>query len=310
MDKKTKYEKVAYYPGCALEGSATAYDRSTRAVGKALGLDLVEVKDWNCCGAMEVKNIDAKIQTYLSSRVMSIAANEMKMDVVMAPCNGCYHNLKKAEYDLKNDETSREVVGRLSDKAGHETYEAGGVETIHALDWIRETIGEVGLGERVKNSLAGLKVANYYGCMYTRPRHIFPEKDAGPCSESTSKPHFMDDLLAAAGAVNVEFPLKTACCGGAHTLSDSDTSTKLVLNILRAAEAAGAEVIATECPTCHSGLEMHQIRAETNFGQKTNVKIIYFTQLLGIALGLKPRKVGLHENISDSLPLLKAKGLA
>jgi heterodisulfide reductase subunit B len=310
MDKKTKYEKVAYYPGCALEGSATAYDRSTRAVGKALGLDLVEVKDWNCCGAMEVKNIDAKIQTYLSSRVMSIAANEMNMDVVMAPCNGCYHNLKKAEYDLKNDSTSREVVGRLSDKAGHETYAAGGVETIHALDWIRETIGEAGLGERVKNSLAGLKVANYYGCMYTRPRHIFPEKDAGPGSESTSKPHFMDDLLAAAGAVNVEFPLKTACCGGAHTLSDSDTSTKLVLNILRAAEAAGAEVIATECPTCHSGLEMHQIRAETNFGQKTNVKIIYFTQLLGIALGLKPRKVGLHENISDSLPLLKAKGLA
>lgn len=310
MDKKAKYEKVAYYPGCALEGSATAYDRSTRAVGKALGLDLVEVKDWNCCGAMEVKNIDAKIQTYLSSRVMSIAANEMNMDVVMAPCNGCYHNLKKAEYDLKNDAGSREVVGRLSDKAGHETYAAGGVETIHALDWIRETIGEEGLGERVKNSLAGLKVANYYGCMYTRPRHIFPEKDAGPGSESTSKPHFMDDLLAAAGAVNVEFPLKTACCGGAHTLSDSDTSTKLVLNILRAAEAAGAEVIATECPTCHSGLEMHQIRAETNFGQKTDVKIIYFTQLLGLALGLKPRKVGLHENISDSLPLLKAKGLA
>jgi len=310
MTTKDKYKKVAYYPGCALEGSATAYDRSTRAVGKALGLDLVEVKDWNCCGAMEVKNIDAKIQTYLSSRVMSIAANEMNMDVVMAPCNGCYHNLKKAEYDLKNDAGSREVVGRLSDKAGHETYAAGGVETIHALDWIRETIGEKGLGERVKNSLAGLKVANYYGCMYTRPRHIFPEKDAGPGSESTSKPHFMDDLLAAAGAVNVEFPLKTACCGGAHTLSDSDTSTKLVLNILRAAEAAGAEVIATECPTCHSGLEMHQIRAETNFGQKTNVKIIYFTQLLGLALGLKPRKVGLHENISDSLPLLKAKGLA
>lgn len=309
-DKKTKYEKVAYYPGCALEGSATAYDRSTRAVGKALGLDLVDVKNWNCCGAMEVKNIDAKIQTYLSSRVMSIAANEMDMDVVMAPCNGCYHNLKKAEYDLKNDDGSREVVGRLSDKAGHSTYEAGQVETIHALDWIRDTIGEDGLAARVKNSLKGLKIANYYGCMYTRPRHIFPEKDQGPGSESTLKPHFMDDLLAAAGAENVEFPLKTACCGGAHTLSDSDMSTKLVLNILRAAEAAGAEVIATECPTCHSGLEMHQIRAEKNFGVETKVKIVYFTQLLGLALGLKPKKVGIHENISDSMDLLREKGLA
>jgi len=305
-----KYKRVAYYPGCALEGTGHAYNRSTKVVGKALGLDLVEVKNWNCCGAMEVKNIDPKIQTYLSSRVMSIAANEMGFDTVMAPCNGCYHNLKKAEYDLKNDAKSVEVVDRLSKKAGHDTYKAGQVETIHALDWIKDAIGEDGLRARVKNSLKGVKIANYYGCMYTRPRHIFPEKDQGPGSESTSKPHFMDDLLAAAGAENVDFPLKTACCGGAHTLSDSDTSTKLVLNILNAAEASGAEVIATECPTCHSGLEMHQIRAEKRLGRKTTVKIVYFTQLIGLALGLSPRQVGLHENVSDSIGFMKSKGLA
>ncbi|MBU6442579.1 MAG: CoB--CoM heterodisulfide reductase iron-sulfur subunit B family protein [Alphaproteobacteria bacterium] len=305
-----KYKSVAYYPGCALEGTGHAYNTSTKAVGKALGLKLEEVKNWNCCGAMEVKNIDPKIQTYLSSRVMSIAANEMGHDVVMAPCNGCYHNLKKAEYDLAHDEKSREVVDRLSQKAGHKTYEAGQIETIHALDWIKQTLGEEGLAARVKNSLGGLKIANYYGCMYTRPRHIFPEKDKGPGSESTYQPHFMDDLLAAAGAENVEFPLKTACCGGAHSLSDSDTSTKLVLNIIQAAEAAGAEVIATECPTCHSGLEMHQIRAEKRLGVQTKVKIVYFTQLLGLALGLSPRKLGLHENISDSMALMKEKQLA
>ena len=120
----------------------------------------------------------------------------------------------------------------------------------------------------------------------------------------------MDDLLAAAGAENVDYPLKTACCGGAHTLSDSDISTKLVLNLLRTAEAAGAEVIATECPTCHTGLEMHQVRAEKVLGVKTTVKVLYFTQLLGLALGLKPRKVGVHENISDSMGFLKEKGLA
>ena len=308
--KKVKYAEVAYYPGCALEGTGHAYNRSTKALGKALGLKLKEVENWNCCGAMEVKNIDPRLQTYLSSRVMSIAANKMKMDTVMAPCNGCYHNLKKAEYELSSDEKSREVVGRLSQKAGHDTYQAGQVETIHALDWIKEAIGEDGLRERVKNSLKGVKIANYYGCMYTRPRHIFPEKDQGPDSESTSKPHFMDDLLEAAGAENVDFPLKTACCGGAHTLSDSDTSTRLVANILQAAEAAGAEVIATECPTCHSGLEMHQIRAEEKLGLKTSVKIIYFTQLLGLAMGLKPKAVGLHENVSDSFAFVKEKGLA
>jgi len=310
QDSKQKYDRVAYYPGCALEGTGHAYNRSTQAVGKALGLELDEVKNWNCCGAMEVKNVDPKLQTYLSSRVMSIAANEMGAKVVMAPCNGCYHNLKKAEHDLAHDEGSREVTERLSRKAGHETYQAGQIETIHALDWIKHGMGEDELKRRVRNSLKGLKVANYYGCMYTRPRHIFPEKDQGPGSESTSQPHFMDDLLAAAGAENVDFALKTACCGGAHTLSDSDISTKLVLNILRAAEAAGADVIATECPTCHSGLEMHQVRAEKVLGQKTMVKMLYFTQLLGLALGLSPRKVGVHENVSESLDLLKEKQLA
>ncbi|MCB1546386.1 MAG: CoB--CoM heterodisulfide reductase iron-sulfur subunit B family protein [Hyphomicrobiaceae bacterium] len=309
MSEPKTYQKVAYYPGCALEGTGHAYNRSTKALGKALGLKLDEVKNWNCCGAMEVKNIDPKIQTYLSSRVLSIAANEMGHDVVMAPCNGCYHNLKKAEYDLANDQESREVVERISTKAGHATYKAGQAKTIHALDWIKEAIGEDELRRRTKERLKGLKVANYYGCMYTRPRHIFPEKDKGAGSESTSQPHFMDDLLEAAGAENVDFALKTACCGGAHTLSDSDTSTKLVLNILEAAEAAGADVIATECPTCHSGLEMHQIRAEKRLGRKTKVKILYFTQMLGLALGLGPRQVGIHENISNSMDLLVEKRL-
>jgi heterodisulfide reductase subunit B2 len=309
-DNKAKYQRVAYYPGCALDGTGHAYNQSTRAVGKALGLKLDEVRDWNCCGAMEVKNIDPKVQTYLSSRVMSIAANEMHAAVVMAPCNGCYHNLKKAEYELAQDESSREVVDRISAKAGHAPYRAGQIETIHVLDWLKHGVGEGELGRRVSKSLKGLKVANYYGCMYTRPRHIFPEKDQGAGSESTSKPHFMDDLLAAAGAENVEFPLKTACCGGAHVLSDSDTSTKLVLNILRAAGAAGADVIATECPTCHSGLEMHQVRAEKVLGEKTKVKMLYFTQLLGIALGLSPRSVGVHENVSEAREVLEEKGLA
>ena len=115
---------------------------------------LDEVKNWNCCGAMEVKNIDPKIQTYLSSRVLSNAVNQNKLDVVMAPCNGCYHNLKKAEYDLAHDAESREVVDRLSQKAKHKTYEAGQAETIHALDWLKEAIGEEELATRSRRILA------------------------------------------------------------------------------------------------------------------------------------------------------------
>jgi len=301
--------KVAYYPGCALEGSGGPYDRSTRALVKALGLEMEYLSDYNCCGAMEVKNIHPMLQTYLSARNLALAAERMGAEAVMAPCNGCYHNLKKAEFELATSEQALETVQALARKADDPVYETGKVRTLHLLEWLMEEVGPEGIKARMTKSLNGLRIANYYGCMYTRPRQIFPEKDQGPGSESTCKPHFMDDLLAAAGAVNVDFPLKTACCGGAHTLSDADTSTQLVLNLLQAAEDAGAEVIATECPTCHSGLEMHQVRAEREFGIRTSVKIIYFTQLLGLALGISPRKLGIHENVSDSIDLLKEKGI-
>jgi len=300
--------KVAYYPGCALEGSGGPYDHSTRAIVKKLDLQMEKLQDYNCCGAMEVKNVHPMLQTYLSSRNLAIAAEQMGYDTVMAPCNGCYHNLKKAEFELSTSEEALNTVQDLAKKADDPVYQ-GNVRTVHLLEWLMEEVGPEGIKQRISKSLNGIKVANYYGCMYTRPRQIFPEKDKGPGSESTYKPHFMDDLLAAAGAENVDFPLKTACCGGAHTLSDADTSTQLVLNLLQAAEDSGAEVIATECPTCHSGLEMHQVRAEKVFGIKTNVKILYFTQLLGLALGLSPRKLGIHENISDSIDFLKQKAI-
>ncbi|MEW6313710.1 MAG: CoB--CoM heterodisulfide reductase iron-sulfur subunit B family protein [Pseudomonadota bacterium] len=300
--------KVAYYPGCALEGSGGPYDHSTRAIVDKLGLEMDNLQDWNCCGAMEVKNVHPMLQTYMSARNLAIAAETMGYDTVMAPCNGCYHNLKKAEYELATSEEALQTVQGLAKKAGDPVYR-GNVRTVHLLEWLMEEVGPDGIKQCISKSLNGVKIANYYGCMYTRPRQIFPEKDQGPGSESSYKPHFMDDLLAAAGAENVDFPLKTACCGGAHTLSDSDTSTQLVLNLLQAAEDSGAEIIATECPTCHSGLEMHQVRAETEFGIKTKVKIVYFTQLLGLALGLSARKLGIHENVSDSLDLLHEKGI-
>jgi heterodisulfide reductase subunit B len=300
--------KVAYYPGCALEGSGGPYDRSTRALVKELDLKMEDLSDWNCCGAMEVKNVHPMLQTYMSARNLAIASKQMGFDTVMAPCNGCYHNLKKAEYEMATSAETLATVQDLAKKSDDPVYE-GDVRTVHLLEWLMEELGPEGIKARLRHSLKGLKIANYYGCMYTRPRQIFPEKDQGAGSESSYKPHFMDDLLAAAGAENVDYPLKTACCGGAHTLSDSDTSTQLVLNLLQAAEESGAEVIATECPTCHSGLEMHQVRAETEFGIKTKVKIIYFTQLLGLALGLSPRKLAIHENVSDSLDLLEEKGI-
>jgi heterodisulfide reductase subunit B len=257
---------------------------------------------------MEVKNVHPMLQTYMSARNLAIASEKMGFDMVMAPCNGCYHNLKKAEYECATSSETMQTVQDLAQKSEDPVYR-GDVRTVHLLEWLMEELGPEGVKARIRNSLKGLKIANYYGCMYTRPRQIFPEKDQGPGSESSHQPHFMDDLLEAAGAVNVDFPLKTACCGGAHTLSDSDTSTQLVLNLLQAAEDCGADVIATECPTCHSGLEMHQVRAELKFGIQTKPKILYFTQLLGLALGLSARRLAIHENVSDSIDLLEDKGI-
>ena len=179
-----KYQKVAYYPGCALEGTGHAYNRSTKELGKALGLEITELDNWNCCGAMEVKNIDPKMQTYLSSRNLSIA-EEMGFETVMAPCNGCYHNLKKAEYDLSNDAKSRDGQQKsVGKRPGIRPIRAGQSRDHPCARLDQGSDRRRGSKARVKNSLKSLKVANYYGCMYMRPRHIFPEKDRGRARES------------------------------------------------------------------------------------------------------------------------------
>lgn len=298
--------RVAYYPGCALEGTARPYDASTKAVVKTLGLEMEEIEDWSCCGAMEVKNVGPALETYLSGRNLAIAQKEMNYDRVMSPCNGCYNNLKKAEHDVTTDPQKAETMKELAEKAGEPAY-TGGVESLHLLEWLMEDVGLERIRQRSIQGLRGLKIANYYGCMYVRPAKIHPEKNQGPDTESTYDPHYMDDILDAAGAESVPFHHKTACCGGPHTLSDQETSTDLVTEILRGAEEAGAEVIATECPTCHSSLEMHMIRAEEETGFQTDIKIMYFTQLLGLAFGLKPRKLGVHINSTDPTELLRKK---
>ena len=167
--------KVAYYPGCALEGTGGPYDRSTRALVGELNMEMENLRDYNCCGAMEVKNVHPMLQTYLSARNLAIAVEQMGFDTVMAPCNGCYHNLKKAEYELATDEKALETVQELAKKADDPVYN-GNVRTIHLLEWLMEEVGPDGFKSRIKKSLNGIKIANYYGCMYTRPRQIFQKK--------------------------------------------------------------------------------------------------------------------------------------
>ena len=205
----------------------------------------------------------------------------------MAPCNGCYHNLKKAEYDhrttIRASAASRRSAvakSRARDLPGRPGRDHPCAGLGQGNDWR-------GRPERTCQELAQrhegrqLLWLHVYAAASHLSRKRTADREANPLPNRIS---WMTCWKQPAPRMS-SFLLKTACCGGAHTLSDSDTSTRLVANILHAAEASGAEVIATECPTCHSGLEMHQIRAEKRLGIKTNVKIIYFTQLLGMAHG-------------------------
>lgn len=298
--------RVAFYPGCALAGHPSR--RATGALGKALGLELVELAGWTCCGAAGTGVTDPQMRTHLAARNLA-KTEEMGFDMLMVPCNRCHCNLTAAERDLAQTPATAAAHARIAAGLGQPAYTPGRVETLHALDWLKRAIGTQDLAFRMQGSLKGLKIANYYGCMSGEARPVPGFGGGSPGEDGGCGPHRMAELLAATGAEIVDFPLRTACCGGPQAMSDSETATQLVLNILTTAEACGAAVIATQCPTCHSSLEIQQLRAARRGGRKTRVKILYVTQVLGLALGLSPQQLGLPEEMADAEPPLQRKEL-
>ena len=311
-------KRVAYYPGCSLEGAARAYDVSFRIVAKELGLELDYLEDYNCCGAMETKNVTFWGTMLLNARNMSLARRQGHSAIV-APCNGCSFALQRAEYFL---ETDKEVFERINS-----LLKEGGVDpltevphTYHILEWLYHEAGPEKVKERTKKSLRGLKVASYYGCLYTRP-HFYSrtyshggEVEERPRMRETADddehPYYMEALLEAAGATSVEFePMHTQCCGGPHSLSDEQVSEKFVMMILQGAKRNGADIIATECPLCHASLEMYRHRLMMKGVPDVDVPAAYFTQLLGIAFGYSAGDVKLKDNLSDPILVLKRLGL-
>ncbi len=315
-------KKVAYYPGCSLEGAARAYDVSTKIVAKELGLELDYLEDYNCCGAMETKNVSFWGTMLLNARNMSLARNQGH-NVIVAPCNGCSFSLQRAEYFLETDQNVLNRVNELLQEAGERPLDTI-PHTYHILEWFYHEAGPEKVKERTKKPLRGLKVASYYGCLYTRPHfyartysHLAPEDEeqVRPRKRETADddehPYYMDALLEAAGATSVELePMHTQCCGGPHSLSDEQVSEKFVMMILQTAKRNGADIIATECPLCHASLEMYRHRLMLKGVPDVDVPAAYFTQLLGLAFGYSANDVKLKDNLSDPLPVLKRLGLA
>ncbi len=273
--------EYAYYPGCSLEYSGKPYDKSIREVFKALGVKLRDIKDWNCCGATMYVSIDKIVACSVAARNLALAQN-MGCDIC-APCNSCYTILRKVNRYLAYDPEMRGKILEVL-KAANLTYDTP-VDVRHPLDILVNDVGLDTIKEAAPYRFDGLKVAPYYGCQLVRPEHHFDDVD---------DPMTMDNLLTALGADVVPFASKVRCCGGSLMTTCEEVALDLNNSILKDAEDNGAEIMVTACALCQMNLEGYQKKINKRYSQKHNMPIVFFSQLIGLALGVNPKRLGLQ----------------
>lgn len=279
----------SYYPGCSLHSTGLEYGLSTRAVFRRLGLRLVEVPDWNCCGASSAHALDQQLAAALPARNLAIA-QQAGYDLI-TPCAACFNRLKGADYLMRTDPQAR---AELEELVGFRYSGAIAVRPLLAV--LREDYGTQSLADEIQKPLQGLKVVTYYGCLLVRPPHITQFDDPeNPC--------VMGELLEAAGADVLPWSYATECCGGSLSLSRSGLVMELVGKLAFHAREAGAAAIVTACPLCQVNLEMRQEGAE-------KMPVFYFTELIGLALGLTEANKWWQKHLIDPRPLLSSLGLA
>jgi len=285
--------RYAYFPGCSLHSTAKEYEHSTQAVCRAFGVELVEIPDWNCCGATSAHSLNHDLSVALPARNLGIA-EKMGLDVV-APCAACYNRMRSAEHSMKEDAALRERVNSVLANP----Y-SGGV-SVFPLVHILTSLDAEALSAAVKTPLEGLKVACYYGCLMVRPPKVLGFDDA-------EDPQSLDNIMRAIGAEPVDWHYKTECCGGSFSLTRSDLVEKLCFDILSRAKDAGASLVATACPLCQANLDMRQAGAEAEFGRKLGLPIVYFTELMAVAMDLPSAKGTFGSHMIDPSPTLAGVG--
>jgi heterodisulfide reductase subunit B len=271
-----------YYPGCSLKGTGKHSEESLLAVFETLGHDLNELADWNCCGATAYMGIDQTQALALAARNLSLAEKGNLKDLV-APCNACYFTLRRVDdYRVRYPELMKRVLGVLSDMGlGYE----GKVKVRHPLDVLVDDIGVEEIKKHVTRGLNGMKIACYYGCLYSRP-YGAPEEWRFPTK--------MEDLFSGLGVEVVDYTLRTRCCGGSLTGTVEDVGQRLVYVLLHEAKRIGADLIVTMCSLCQFNLEAYQKAAGRHFGEDVRMPVLYFTQLVGALMGLPHKKLGLE----------------
>jgi heterodisulfide reductase subunit B len=288
--------RYAYFPGCSLGASASEYDLSLRAACRALDIELVEVRDWVCCGASSA---------HATSHLLSIAMPVLSLshaeadgfERLIAPCLACLSRFKAANKEMQEDPEVREKIHRAFDYQYRAT-----VKVYHPLEVMTEGGMMEAIRSRVRKKLSGLKVACYYGCVLTRPPKVAQ-------FDICENPQSMDSIIRALGGEPLDWSYKTECCGVSMTLTRSDIVLKLSSDILRAAKEVGAHAIAVCCPLCQANLDSRQIQIEEKYGVHYGIPIIYFTQLMGLAFGAFPRELGLQKLITNPRDALEVCGL-
>lgn len=270
--------EIAYYPGCVSKATGREYDISTRSVARALGIELIELDDWSCCGATHVPN--ETLATGLAAR--NLTQTELP---VMTTCSICYSNLRTAIRRLEDNGLRARVNSVLGRR-----YK--GARVMHVVEMLSEFLRN----RELPIKLSGLMVSPYYGCLLTRP---------GNGIDSPERPEVLEKLVRMLGAEPVESPLKMLCCGGPIFMPREDAALESTYHVIQSAKRAGADAIMVVCPLCHLMLDAKQGAIERRYGVDLGMPVLYITQLAGIALGLGPEELALEMNSVSPLPLLE-----
>ena len=284
--------KYLYFPGCSLDASAVAYDLSIKAMAGELGIDLKELEDWNCCGSSPYSSVDELLACCVSARNLAIAEKQKELALVTA-CSACYRTLGKTNELLKRYPQLKGEVDEALAAGGLEYH--GGVRVRHLAEVLLDDVGPHAIAAKVQKKLDGLKVAVYYGCQLVRPRGEFDDPEL---------PQSLDRLVDSLGAKAVPFPLKSRCCGGSLIISDEGVALGLIKKLLDSASFNGAECIITICPLCQTNLDVYQGRVNSRFKTHYEIPVLFFTQLVGLALGKGTRELGIDKGMVSAEKLL------
>jgi heterodisulfide reductase subunit B len=291
-----------FYPGCSMESSAKAYYHSVMSVCKALDINLNEIDDWNCCGATEYLSLDRMPAYALIARNLALAEQQADgSKTVVAPCSACYLNLSKADHYMHDDKAFGKQINEALATGGLH-YDPGTLVIRHLLDVVMNDIGLEAVKARVVKPLTGLRVAPYIGCMLPRPDYNNRYSDS-------EHPTELDDLLQVLGAEVIDFPLKTACCGGHMTQIGPDTAFELIRRLISSADQYQADVMVALCPMCQMNLDAFQGQMNGYFKTDYKMPILFFTQLMGVAFGQKPEQLGFGAEFVSARPAMSRIGI-